>query len=106
MGNELFCQNNLCGEIFNLGSGVNFSINEVAAIYTKKAAIYSESAIFHDPDALENALRQSGSVVYLPQRPGEATETLADISFTKAALGWEPTRSLPEYIEQVVQDAL
>lgn len=63
-------------EIFNLGSGTNYSINEVAQM-------------FNHP------------ITYLPNRPGEAETTLADISFSKEKLGWEPTQSLRNYIESI-----
>ncbi len=60
-------------EVFNLGTGTNYSINEVAAM-------------FNHP------------TTYIPDRPGEAQETLADIAFTKEKLGWEPKYNLPDYI--------
>jgi nucleoside-diphosphate-sugar epimerase len=65
------------GEAFNLGSGINFSIKEVAEM-------------FKHP------------IQYIPDRPGEAQITLADIELTKDALGWEPIMSLKDYINSVV----
>lgn len=67
------------GDIFNLGTGTNYSINEVAALFKN----------YVPPQ-------------YLPARRGEARETLADISKTQTILGWEPKRSLKEYVEQLV----
>lgn len=64
------------GEIFNLGSGVNYSINEVADMFY--------------PEVVE----------HIPARPGEAWETLADIAFTKEKLGWEPKWSLKDYVDE------
>jgi len=62
------------GEVFNLGRGENFSINELASFYT------------------------DASTAYIPARPGEAWETLADISKPKKVLGWQPRYSLKEYV--------
>jgi len=60
-------------EVFNLGTGINHSINELADM-------------FQCP------------YVHIPERPGEATTTLADIQFSKESLGWSPERSLQEYV--------
>lgn len=68
------------GEVFNLGSGDNFSIKEVAEMFEPK------------------------EIVYLPQRPGEADITLADIQFTTAKLGWFPTISLEDYINNFLDE--
>ncbi len=67
------------GEVFNLGRSNNYSINEVAAMF--------------DPVSIE----------YLPARPGEAKETLADISFTQEQLGWNPVKNLPDYVSEFVK---
>lgn len=63
----------LKGEIFNIGAGHNYSINEVAQMISSKYQ-------------------------YLPDRPGEARETLADNTKAKSLLGWEPKYTLEEYI--------
>lgn len=68
------------GEVYNLGSSENFSINEVAAM-------------FHAP------------VVHIPKRPGEAWVTLADTRMSRK-LGWEPKHRLPDYIEGVLNETL
>lgn len=65
------------GEVFPLGTGTNHSINEVAKMFDRE-------------------------YTYIPQRPGEAKETKADISFTKEKLGWCPKMSLEEYIRNAV----
>lgn len=61
------------GEAFPLGTGINYSINELADMF-------------------------GGEKIYIPKRPGEAEMTLADISKTKKLLKWKPTHSLNEYI--------
>lgn len=60
------------GETYNLGTGVNYSINEVAKMFDSE-------------------------VEHLPARRGEARDTLANIDLA-AALGWQPKRNLPEYV--------
>ena len=63
-------------ETFDLGTGVNHSINEVAAM-------------FKHP------------VKYIPARPGEAFATLASVDKAAAAFGYSPKRRLKDYIESV-----
>lgn len=63
----------LKGEIFNIGSGKNYSINEIARMISDK----------HE---------------YVPARPGEARETLADNSKAWRVLGWKPKQSLQNYL--------
>lgn len=61
---------------FNLGSGVNYSVFE---IYTM----------------ISNLLNKKIEPIYLPDLPGEAEVTLADITEAKK-LGWNPHTSLEE----------
>jgi len=101
----LMGQKDLCGEIFNLGTNVNFSINEVAGIFKLNAGIFEEAGIFDvSPHDLYLMLKESSEVVYLPRRPGEAINTLADIKFTTEKLGWKPRVSLRDYIARVVRE--
>lgn len=65
------------GDVFNLGTGINYSINEIAAM-------------FESP------------VEYIPQRKGEAKITLADINETKQKLGWTPTIDIKDYIKSIL----
>jgi UDP-glucose 4-epimerase len=71
------------GRVFNLGSGINHSIND---IYQKIAGLLGSSTVPR----------------YLDDLPGEAQETLADISAARA-LGWQPKvtleRGLASFIE-------
>lgn len=66
------------GEVFNLGCGENFSINEVAEMF------------------------KSHEIKHIPARPGEMLETLADINETKEKLNWCPTRSLKTYVQEFI----
>ena len=67
------------GDIFNLGRGKNYSINELASFY---------------PDV---------SSTYIPARPGEAWETLADISVSTDVLGWVPSYDLDQYVSEWIE---
>jgi UDP-glucose 4-epimerase len=71
------------GEVFNLGSGTNHSINEIYRMIASRLG----SAI---------------PPIYEADLPGEARETLADIS-TARALGWKPTIGLEEGIDKFIQ---
>lgn len=59
--------------VYNIGSGRNYSINELAA-------------------------RIGGDKKYIGERKGEAQETLADISKAKAK-GWQPTVDIMEWVD-------
>ncbi len=67
------------GEVFNLGTGTNHSINELAAMF-------------------------GGDKKHLPARPGEARETLADISFTTEQTGWTPKYNLEGYVKEFMEN--
>jgi nucleoside-diphosphate-sugar epimerase len=63
----------LKGEFFELGRGVNFSINEIAEMYNHP-------------------------VTYIPARAGEAKETLSDSSKATKILGYNPSRNIKDWI--------
>ena len=67
------------GEIFELGSGVNYSINEVADLFGN------------------NAKRTN-----LPPRKGEYDMTLCDFSKANKLLGYQPKKNLKEYIKSKI----
>jgi UDP-glucose 4-epimerase len=64
-------------ETFNLGSGKNMSINELAEMFDPK------------------------HMTYIPARQGEADSSLADISLAKEKLGWKPKIDIEEYIREL-----
>jgi UDP-glucose 4-epimerase len=68
------------GEEFELGSGVNHSINEVADMFGKD---YPRK--------------------YVPARKGEYDKTLCTDDKAHKLLGWKPTRTLQEYIEDFLE---
>lgn len=63
------------GHIFELGRGINYSIQEVANMYPSK-------------------------VVYEDNKPGEALVTLCTDTLAKDLLGWEPTLNIEDYVKQ------
>lgn len=67
------------GRVFNLGTGVNYSINQVARMF-------------------------SDTIKYIPARPGEAWATLADITETIKNTHWRPNVRLSEYVEDWLTD--
>ena len=70
----------LRGEIFELGSGKNYSINEVANIFGED---YPKK--------------------YIDQRPGEYDVTLADYTLAKKTLKWKPHLNLSDYIKKIIE---
>jgi nucleoside-diphosphate-sugar epimerase len=71
------------GRIFNVGSGVNFSINEV----------------YH---LVEGLLQTGLEPIYKPDLPGEAQVTLADITAARE-LGWQPKVEIHEGLRRSIQ---
>jgi len=67
----------LKADIFELGRGENFSINEIVDMF-------------------------GADKKYIPARKGEYPVTLCDTSPAKDKLGWVPSRDLKDYIESVV----
>jgi UDP-glucose 4-epimerase len=61
------------GQIYNIGSGINYSVNEVAAMI-------------------------SSNVVYIPPRDGEARITLSNSSKANIEFGWNPQVRLEDWI--------
>jgi len=70
------------GEVINIGTGINYSINELADLVEANAR-------FHR--------------CYLPARPGEAQESLADNSKAKKILSFKPAMSLSVWIKSQIK---
>jgi UDP-glucose 4-epimerase len=77
--NLLACSSSLndydFGSVINIGTGTNYSISEIAKIISQ-------------------------NTTNIPDRIGEAKETLAVIEKAKRTLGWEPTKRLDEYLKE------
>jgi UDP-glucose 4-epimerase len=65
------------GTVFNIGTGINYSINEIAEAYKHES-------------------------IHIDPRPGESLETLADNSKAKNIFGWKPTIVLLDYIKNMM----
>ena len=72
--NVLAANSKIYHDTFNIGTGKNYSINEIAVLL-------------------------GASRRFIPPRVGETRETLADISKATQLLGWNPTIKLEEVIE-------
>ncbi len=64
------------GSTYNLGTGTNYSILQVANLF-------------------------GGPIEFVPKRPGEAFETRADISKTISDLDWSPKENLVDYVRSL-----
>jgi len=67
------------GEVVNVGAGASHSILELAELI-------------------------GGEIEYLPERPGEIRDSLADITKAKRILGWEPKVSFKDGINQLLNN--
>jgi UDP-glucose 4-epimerase len=63
------------GEVFNIGSGKNYSIKDIADVI-------------------------SDNQVFIPKRNGEMETTLADITKVESVMGWKPEIDVLEWIKQ------
>lgn len=68
----------LTGEIFNVGSGGTYSVNELVKLL-------------------------GGEVTYIPKRPGEPDCTYADISRIRNRLGWNPTVKFDDGVKEMLR---
>lgn len=66
-------------EIYQLGTGKNYSINQLASMFNSE-------------------------VVYIPKRPGEALITKADNSLAIKELGWKPKQNLENYVKTWLEE--
>jgi len=66
------------GRALNVGSGESLSVNQIAAII-------------------------GGPVLHAARRPGDARDTLADLSATRAALRWEPEVATPDGVRELMR---
>lgn len=74
----IFLNERYFGQTYNVGTGKNYSINEIAKMFNSKTK-------------------------KIPSRPGEATETLADTMKIGRSLGWFPAKTIDTYVYQFVK---
>lgn len=72
-------KSDIASEIFNVGSGNTYSVNQLVKLI-------------------------GGKVVHIPKRPGEPDCTLADISKIKKLLGWSPKVTFEAGVKQMLKN--
>ncbi|MCJ7740440.1 SDR family oxidoreductase [Candidatus Microgenomates bacterium] len=75
----------ITNEIFNVGSGRTYSINELVKL-------------------LGSSLPAGRQVIHIPKRPGEPYCTQADITKIKKVLGWKPKIKFEDGVAKVLED--
>ena len=74
----LTSENETCWDEIELGRGNNHSINELADMFNTETT-------------------------YIDERPGEARETLCNTLIPKRLIGYEPTRNLEDYVDEITK---
>jgi UDP-glucose 4-epimerase len=69
------------GEIFNIGSGKNHSVTQIANLISENQ-------------------------IHIARRVGDAEVTLADVTLTLERLAWEPTITLEQGIQSLLQEQI
>lgn len=77
------------GQIFNVGTGRNHSIMELAKLV---------SIVGNGYDGSEKA-----RIKFLAPRPGEARETLADTTKIMREFGWKPSKRIEDYVYKILK---
>lgn len=81
---NLFCaEKSLASNIFNIGSGIKVSINQLL-------------------DELSDILNKKLSVIYVEKRASDVQDSLADISLATRVFGYQPQVSLRSGLEQYI----
>jgi UDP-glucose 4-epimerase len=99
------------GEVINIGTGKNHSINEVAAMILAPTPEREHAPLAQSSDGLRlvwgfapevkpgailASAVKANKVIHIPSRQGETRRTLANTSLARQLLGWKPTISLEE----------
>lgn len=99
------------GEVINIGTGKNYSINEVAAMILTPntpqlfGGSQAKIAAFENsqPEIVLASALKNKKAIYIPPRPGETRKTLANNSKARELLGWKPTISLEEGLAMLLK---
>ena len=67
------------GKLYNVGTGINYSINQIAKIFDHQT-------------------------LNIPARPGEGRITLANNKKISEIFGWEPTMKLEDWISSQIKN--
>jgi UDP-glucose 4-epimerase len=79
----ILADHQLSGGVFNVGSGVNFSVNEIYQL-------------------VEGILKTGLQPIFKPDLPGEAEITLADITAARS-LGWTPRVDIQDGLKRTIK---
>ncbi len=79
----LALESEVCGEVFNVGTGKGTSVREIADLLIRK-------------------LRPGVQPRFLPSQPGEIRHSIADVSKIRRMLRFQPRESLAEKIDEVI----
>ncbi len=103
------------GEVVNIGTGKNYSINQIAALvfnqhrgntngsnsnYEIKLTKAGNESLNSHESILAVAIK-GGKVTHIPARPGEVRKTLANNTKARQLLGWKPTITLEEGLSMI-----
>ncbi len=78
-GFKLLGEGEHSAEVYQLGTGKNYSINELAKMFSQ-------------------------DIEYIPPRPGEARNTLADYSEMNQKTGWKPKIDIEKYVQNFLNN--
>ena len=106
------------GEVINIGTGKNYSINEVAAMILSLGSprlssgeagnkpVFPQARLAvsgsDQPQTVLASAIQNNRATYIPARPGETRKTLANNSKARDLLGWKPAVSLEDGLTQLM----
>lgn len=80
----LAAENNLVGEVFNVGGGSRISVNELI-------------------NEMENSIGKKAKIKNIEKQKGDVKDTWADISKTEEKMNWKPKVKLEEGLRRFVE---
>ncbi|MDI6886846.1 MAG: GDP-mannose 4,6-dehydratase, partial [archaeon] len=80
----LAAENDLTGEVFNIGGGSRISVSDLIQI-------------------IENILGKKARVKYIEKQKGDVKDTLANVSKAKKDLGWKPMINIYKGLERDIK---
>ncbi|MDI6811868.1 MAG: GDP-mannose 4,6-dehydratase [archaeon] len=80
----LAAENDLTGEVFNIGGGSRISVSDLIQI-------------------IENILGKKARVKYIEKQKGDVRDTLADVRKAKEELGWMPMINIYKGLERDIK---
>ena len=81
--NTLAANNNVVGEVFNVGGGSRISVNKLIGM-------------------MENIIGKKAKVKYIEKQKGDVRDTWADVSKAKEKLRWKPKANIEEGLKRYI----